>query len=618
MRKTGVWEITDGCLQVEYLEEKDLIMVRDTRAGKSWHFDAPDPEYHIQEVRRTDKGLKIRKQGKILLNITLEVENDCELIFRISSDNNAIMDRLEYPAPIKTPDRRHYLVQTDGEGLLLPADDTGYILEEQPVYFCGGGPAMAWMGVVDGRMEAGYMAIFETPYDLAVRTEKREGLITFSPVWLAQKGEFGYERKIRYVFFDRGGYVAQCKRYREYIWPVNRVQTLRERQERFPALEKMLGAVHIYVWDQARTVEFAKKLKEAGVEKALILWNPNHRPYPEPGFDDELRALGYGTGSYELFTDIRPKEKEPDPEFLKRVPLVRNVYSGKYESITSRKRDGSVYSNRYGVYVCPRAVRPEMAARVERELKDYRHETLFLDVYQANGLYECYSSDHPLTRSGYAEAIRENCRFLEDQYHLYLGGEFGADFAAEYGAYVHGMMTLQRMWWKSDIEKAGTIYYIGDWKNGERPSIMLGARTATEEYLRYSINETLRVPLYELVYHDAVVTSWRWEDCNHHYPELWWKKDMFNILYGSAPLWSVDQDRWEAYRETFVESYGKICSWLSQICYDEMVDHRFLTADRRVQESCFSSGKRVVVNFSEIPYETDGRTVPAGDFQIMS
>lgn len=203
MRKTGVWEITDGCLQVEYLEEKDLIMVRDTRAGKSWHFDAPDPEYHIQEVRRTDKGLKIRKQGKILLNITLEVENDCELIFRISSDNNAIMDRLEYPAPIKTPDRRHYLVQTDGEGLLLPADDTGYILEEQPVYFCGGGPAMAWMGVVDGRMEAGYMAIFETPYDLAVRTEKREGLITFSPVWLAQKGEFGYERKIRYVFFDR-------------------------------------------------------------------------------------------------------------------------------------------------------------------------------------------------------------------------------------------------------------------------------------------------------------------------------------------------------------------------------------------------------------------------------
>ena len=89
----------------------------------------------------------------------------------------------------------------------------------------------------------------------------------------------------------------------------------------------------------------------------------------------------------------------------------------------------------------------------------------------------------------------------------------------------------------------------------------------------------------------------RWEDGNQHTPEIWWKKDLFNILYGSAPLWNLDRERWEAYKNTFIESYKRVCPWLQQIGYDEMVSHRFVTEDHKVQESVFSSGKKVVVNF---------------------
>lgn len=611
---TNVWMISDNNLEVKFNSKSNVISVRDKRMNKTWEQLPFEGSLITDKVYRSQNSLKLELRGSFAMSVTIELTEKSELLFSVFADPSTPLEKVYFPSAIITPDKEHYLLETDSQGLLLPVDDTVYPLEEQPIYFCGGGQGMSWIGVTDSALATGYMAIFETPYDAAVLPKRVNGLITFSPVWLSSMGKFGYERKIRYVFFDQGGYVAQCKRYREYIWPKNKVITLKEKQERFPAIEKMLGAVHIYVWDKAREVSFAREIKEAGIDKAMIIWDANHKPYPEENYDSRLKELGYCTGSHELFTDIHP-DSYPGNAEIKEIPLKRNVYPGKFDYLVSRKIDGSTYSNQFGTYICPEAVRPEMIKRVEKELKLYPHETYFLDVYQANGLYECHNPEHRLTRQQYAEAILTNYQLLEERYNTFLGGEFGADFTGSHGVYVYGMMSLQRMWWyKSDIYKQGTINYIGDWKNNERPSIMLGARTATDAYLKYSINEYTRVPLYELVYHDAVVTSWRWEDCNHHCPEIWWKKDLFNILYGTAPLWSIDQERWSSFHNTFVESYNNVCPWLQEICYDELVSHRFVSEDRKVQETKFSSGKRAVVNFGDTSYTFEGKIVQPRGF----
>ena len=300
------------------------------------------------------------------------------------------------------------------------------------------------------------------------------------------------------------------------------------------------------------------------------------------------------------------------------MPLLLNCYPGKFEFLTAKTKDGGTYSNQFGTYVCPAAIRNEMIKRINQTLADYPQETLFLDVYQANGLYECYDERHPLTREGYAKNIVDNMKFIEDTYGMFVGSEFGADYGAGHGAYVYGMMTLQRTWFDSLATVPGSIYYIGDWKNGRRPTIMLGSRTATPAYHKYALNEYTRVPLYELVYHDAVVTSWRWEDCNHHYPEIWWKKDLFNVLYGNAPIWSFDQQRFTSFKTTFVASYQKVILWVQQVCLDEMTDHLFLSEDHVVQKTSFSSGKSVIVNFGSKDYEYEGMTIPAQDYVTIS
>ncbi len=556
--------------------------------------------------------------GKYELDVTFVLTASSALEVSVNSDEKISIQNFAFPSAFKAPDKNHFLVLTDSEGLLLSVDDTEYPVGANRPYFCGGGLAMAWMGMVDNQFETGYMAILNTPYDATLRTKRENGQVSFEPLWMPSMEKFGYERKVTYHFLDKGGYVAQAKIYRDYIWKKNNVISLKDKAKRFPAMEKMLGGVHIYVWDDARNVEFAQELKSSGVDKALFLWDANHTPYPEIGFDNQLKELGYATGGYELFTDLKTRDTatyEVDTKGPMR--FAHTAYPGKFNQLAARKSDGKTYFNQFGHTTCPEAIRPEIYRKVEAKLQEFPHETFFLDVYLANGLFECYSKEHPLTHQQFVEAVVENHKIIEDKYNVYLGGEWGAEFANSHVAYVHGMMTLQRTWWGSGIEKKGTIYYTGDWRSNPRPTQMVGTRVANDMYLKYSINHATRIPLYELVYHDALVTSWRWEDGNHHTPEIWWKKDLFNILYGTAPLWNLDRNRWEEYKYTFIESYNNVVPVLNQIATDEMVSHRFISSDRTVQETIFSSGKKVIVNFGENDFNFDGNTIKAKSHLVI-
>jgi Glycosyl hydrolases related to GH101 family, GH129 len=612
-----IWTLSNDFVIVCFDEQRRIIAVTDRRCGKTWEQVPFDAELVITGVEQQGNRLVIGLRGEFIFTATVTLAEGAEVVVTLAADASTPMEMLAFPPAFKTPDAGHALVLTDGEGLLLPADDTDYPLGEGRgrLYFCGGGPAMSWMGVTDAALESGYMAILETPYDGGLEAKRADGgLITFSPVWFASMREFGGERTVRYVFFAAGGYVAQCKRYREHIWPTNRVRTLRESVKRFPAIAKILGAVHIYVWDKAREANFARTLKAAGVEKAFLLWNSNHLPYPEKDYDNQVKELGYASGGYQLFTDVHKEDIEMRPLPNPEITFKLNYYPGLFHELAAQNHDGTYYVNQFGHTTNPSAISGEIVKRLDRQTALYPSEGCFVDVYQANGLFECYNPGHRLTRRGYAEAILENLKLIEDRYGAFIGGEWGGDFTGSRSVFAHGMMTLQRTWFDSDILKKGTIYYYGDWANNSRPSQMLGSRTAPDTYLKYSINEATRVPLYELVYHDAIVTSWRWEDCNHHNPEIWWKKDLFNILYGTVPLWSIDQDRWEAYAVSFVESYRKICPWHQQICYDELVAHRFVNAERTVQETRFSSGRRAVVNFGDKPCDFEGQVIAARGF----
>ena len=59
----------------------------------------------------------------------------------------------------------------------------------------------------------------------------------------------------------------------------------------------------------------------------------------------------------------------------------------------------------------------------------------------------------------------------------------------------------------------------------------------------------------------------------------------------------VMKGEFETVRELHMCTFRDMCGWHSQIGFDDMSDHRFLSKDRLVQENRFSSGQAVVGNF---------------------
>src|SRR5262249_54923600 len=120
-------------------------------------------------------------------------------------------------------------------------------------------------------------------------------------LWEASRGAFSYERKIRYAFFDRGGYVAQAKRYREYARETGLFKTLAQKRQENPNVDLLIGAANVWNWDLDKPA-LAKEMKSLGMER--VLWSNGGKPEEI----EEINKLGYLTSRYDIYQDVWPPE----------------------------------------------------------------------------------------------------------------------------------------------------------------------------------------------------------------------------------------------------------------------------------------------------------------------
>ena len=91
------------------------------------------------------------------------------------------------------------------------------------------------------------------------------------------------------------------------------------------------------------------------------------------------------------------------------------------------------------------------------------------------------------------------------------------------------------------------------------------------------------------------------------FPRLWGHRDLFNVLYGTPPMFMFNRKIWQQNRDRFVRSYQTVTPVARATGYAEMLSHRWLTADHAVQETRFANGVTVTVNFGDQPHAmTDG------------
>ena len=506
-----------------------------------------------------------------VFEITMEVPVNAPEIEVAISGSGDMRTPLLFPPPFVEKGDFHLVVPLN-EGILFPVEDKS-VRPLTLVGYSGHGICMSWYGLTD--LNEGIMTIIETPDDMRIRmTRKDGGPLHIEPEWLPSLGRFGYTRKLRYWLSARGGYVSQAKRYREYSQAIGRFKTLKEKLGENPNVGRLVGAVNVWTWQRDK-VAVCQGLKSLGVEK--VLWSGG-------GSADEIEkinALGYLTSRYDIYQDVWPPGKPANarhegwPDDL--VLLPDGSWMRGWEI---RRADGSFP----GGVICSIPGLARAMRKIPQELGKINYGARFIDTTTASPWRECYNPRHPQSRSMDRLHKMRLLEFCSKDMKLVVGTETGIDPSVPYVHYYEGMLSL------------------GPYRLPDAGRNMIQYKPPTADFLKYQVGPFYRIPLWELVYHDCTVSTWYWGDYNNKVPEVWDRRDLFNILYGTPPMWMFDGEIWQRHKPRFLQCYRNVCPVARKVGYEEMLLHEFLTKDRLVQRTVFSDGTQIVTNFSDKPF----------------
>jgi hypothetical protein len=468
-----------------------------------------------------------------------------------------------------------YVLALYGNGILIPANDLKPPVTGLSIF---GNLDMPAAGIVSS--EGGALCLFED-YDCShaelqpgsFGDQQRLALIIHGDT---VKGQRLPKYRTTWHFAAEDGIAPLSRRVREFCAAQGWVRTLRQKRAANPNEDLLLGAPD--VWGSSG-LAFAREARAAGIGRMLVSGSYS---------GDQIRAikdLGYLVGEYDQYVDTDENTESYDG----RVP------TDAYVRIQSdgQKAQGWVTldgSHRW-FSRCSETALDGAKHEIPRVLAERPYNARFLDVHTAMGLVECYSPDHPCTRTEDRENKIEMLQWIRDQ-GLVVGGEHGRAWSAGVLDYQEGMMSHNPFfgWPAGHLVKVEKPEQIGD------------------RYLKWGIGYDTRAPFFELAFHDCVVSTWYWGDSMGYLervrPDLTDRKVAFTALYGTMPLmWATNlglgfQGEGKA---RFLQAYRNCCKIHEAVGYESMTDFGALDADRSVQRSRFSDGTVVTVNFGPEP-----------------
>jgi hypothetical protein len=614
--------------------------------------DGSEPGFALRFERIVDNT-----PDRVLLDsVTLECqlvlpESGAELVARAVSMEDPIEEwsliKLTFPCRLgwfKALDDA-YLVVPWHMGVLIPGHVEGY----RPVYE---GPGqwndvrvsldysafiMPMFGVV---REAGSMlAILDTPFDAFIEVmgnynlggrqleTTRARLSSCYPGWRPSKGSLRRPRTVRYQFFPDGDYVDLAKAYRADAISKGKFRSLTDKARQTPAVERLYGApclVFYNVWNfdlaPDRPPVHSGELYD-GYHEALDDFEGTLRClricHDELGMDRaQVYAYGINEGGPDVrYPDIFPINQKAGGEQKFRelceymadvgyVGPMADTYIHTYvDSPSFDPKNLVLQDGRLRRYM-RRPLEGGSPVRGEgRPLKQWAGGTehthcgpvmsqfarrnypqlleiapisgTYLDVITALSLNECYDPNHPMTRS-------------DDAFwrHKLL------DYMRSLGIVVDSEMPQEFALLSLDASHFWDVPPVG-----------------------------VPVPLWQLVYHDALV-------CKHFVgPIVGWGPvsagysagflralvcgDSIQVLILEEFLHDPGYRKWLAKQASVVRQlHGEVAS-------GEMLAHEFLTDDYGVQRARFESGAVVTVNFRVIGFEmADGGYLPAHGYSV--
>lgn len=588
----GELRLQNSTITLKFSPSAGTFTLTDRRSGKVYRqHDMVMSHLVVLAARKSEQRIDfdlLKPDDMLTVHATLALNGDtpeCLLTLRADADGS-MTSPLAFPAPWQTA-AGDYLIMPVNEGISYPVDDA--TLPSMRYHMFGGhGLCMGFWGITN--LKSGIMAIVETPDDAVADVPRLEKHLCIAPQWLPQKTAFGPARRMRFIVLEAGGYVAMCKRYRRYAQQIGRFKTLADKRVENPYVDRLVGAANVWNWDK-QPAAMCRELQAAGIKR--ILWS--HRADPDQ--IAQMNSMGVLTSRYDIYQDVMnpanfPKLRGQHADWPT-AAWPDDIIIGKDGEWTKgwrvRGKDGNWYP--CGV-LCDRMAVNYAKQRIPKELETHAYHCRFIDTTTAAAWRECYSPDHPQTRTDSRINRMRLLDYVSGPCHLVAGSETGHDAAVPYVHYFEGMLSLGPY----RVPDAGR-------------SMMQTVTEVPARVAKFQTGHYYRLPLWELVYHDCVVAQWYWGDYNNKLPALWERRDLFNALYGTPPMFMFTRATWQQQRQRFVQSYRVATPVARATGYSEMISHRWLTPDHTVQQTAFANGVVVTVNFGTRNYPLEDGTV---------
>ena len=539
---------------------------------------------------------------QLFLTVCLEGNNE-EVVFDIAAkEQDTLLRQLDWPGALDARDI-DYTLLSNGRGTLLPrnwpkeyypirsitpegriATTDHSVLQSHVIESW----SMSWWGFQKGR--AAMMLIVETPDDAAYQFNHPAGGPTvIGPRWRAQLGRFGYNRSVRMAFVAAGNYVDLAKRYRRYVMESGLFVSLKEKIARTPIVSDLIGTPHTRLSifrnrsvdsdrydtkdpsqnyslttfeERARNV---RDLKARGFERALVFvsgWpqlgydrqHPDPLPPPEKaggwaGFKkltDTCRELGYPVILHDQYRDYYLDAPSYDSQFAVHeedtslppkqfpgsrfgdfkegnIPMMRHWDGGKQAYLNARFQLGHLLKN-YQLFF-------------DNGIKT---QGIYIDVIGYVPPDADFNPEHPTTRS---EAMRAQAAMLNwSRYNLGITAtESGTDWTIPYVDVVNS-------------------------SGGGSKAIL--------------------IPLYNLVYHDAVIVSFGARDE---------KTLLQGLLFGGVPELPISIS---TVPEKSLSLMRQMMMLHKRVGLLEMTRHEFLDVSYKKERTTFADGTTVTVDWN--------------------
>jgi len=559
-----IGSLETDALRIAISLESGALSVVDKRSKLTWS-QAVVSGFKVEQgtLRTTTESISCRVLGPgntYDLTITLNPGSPSGFELTVNLPNEHYTRLPAYPFHFVAPSRESwfYVQNTSGEGMLMPLDRPTEI--NKPYGWSGSQP---WWGLTD------------LEHALAVRLD------TFrNPDTSTGPGDstvYALPMRLHYDFVDRGGYVALAQLYRENFLTAHRdLKPLGDRVGARPPVGILKDGVYVYLWgkDPGEDLDLVKEMKDAGIERGVAVFY-GHHPVDRALFDG-IKRLGWVPGMYQMPTGNLFR--------LGRHGWANDILTDKIAADQLRRGNNSALWDR----ICGSYQLPRWLEKAKSLLESYGPQLFYFDTLVVQ-LAPCLSSRHPSTIEENQQARLAIAEKTQELGTLVGSGE-GLDptWALPGLDFYEGLMSL-RTYADPELKIPRGDYGtdMGDSYGGDAAFIL---------------DEKRRIPLFQLGFHDYVAGTWVWRDTNFQSRPYAWKKDLFNILYGTMPMWHIDRLLWESHKAEYVASYRAIASVRARIGFARMTGHGWLTPDRSVQYTDWEGGDRVLVNFGSRPF----------------